>query len=184
MCDRIGLHLKGFDVGNKKRKFLIKSLPGETVFTHSQYQELNVVHNYLVSYGSGQGRIRKYGQAGNWSYSYTIRAVKDNQVVETRTQIDRREYAILEKTKSPSQWTIYQTRRCFIWKNTYYRIDIYEEPCNARCRGLILLSTRASAGISLPNFLEIEKEVTNDEEYSMFNLSRKEKLVATTNGNH
>ncbi len=111
---------------------------------------------------------------GVWSYSYTIRAVKDNQVVETRTKIDRREYAILEKTKAQSQWTIFQTRRCFIWRNRYFRIDIYEEPCNPQCRGLILLSTRAvEEDLCLPDFLQIVKEVTHDENYSMFNLSKK-----------
>lgn len=176
VCERVGLHLKGFDVANRKRKFLIKELPDEKVF--SNYQELNVVHNYLqsTSPNQGQARIRRSGQSGVWSYSYTIRAIKDNQVVETRTQIDRREYTFLEKTKAQSQWTIYQTRRCFIWRNRYFRIDIYEEPCNARCRGLILLSTRAAdQELQLPDFFEIEKEVTNDENYSMFNLSKKDK---------
>lgn len=175
VCDRIGLHLKGFDEGNKKRKFLVKSIPDDKLFPN--YQELNVVHNYLSSNspGMGQARIRKSGQSGVWSYSYTIRQVKDNQVVETRTKVDRKEYAILEKTKALTQWTIYQTRRCFIWRNRYFRIDIYEEPCNPRCRGLILLSTRAvDKDLCLPDFLEIEKEVTHDENYSMFNLSNKD----------
>lgn len=65
VCERIGLHLKGFDAGNKKRKFLIKCLPDEKLF--GNYQELNVVHNYLISNtpGQGQARIRKSGQAGN-----------------------------------------------------------------------------------------------------------------------
>lgn len=176
VCERIGLHLKGFDVGNKKRKFLVKCLPDEKLF--GNYQELNVVHNYLISNtpGQGQARIRKSGQSGVWSYSYTIRQVKDNQVVETRTQVDRREYSILEKTKSPNQWTIFQTRRCFIWRNRYFRIDIYEEPCNPKCRGLVLLSTRAAEkDLQLPSFLKIEKEVTSDETFSMFNLSKREK---------
>ena len=64
VCERIGLHLKGFDVGNKKRKFLVKCLPDEKLF--GNYQELNVVHNYLISNtpGQGQARIRKSGQSG------------------------------------------------------------------------------------------------------------------------
>ncbi len=57
------------------------------------FQELNVVHNYLVS-SCGQSRIRKSGQSGNWSYSYAIRRYEDGQNVETRTAIDRREYAV------------------------------------------------------------------------------------------
>ncbi len=58
--------MKGFDVGNKKRKFLVKCLPDEELFPN--HQELNVVHNYLQSNtpGQGQARIRKYGQAGRF----------------------------------------------------------------------------------------------------------------------
>ena len=65
VCDRIGLHLKGFDAGNKKRKFLVKCLPDDDSF--SNYQELNVVHNYLASNTPGsQARIRKSGQSGTF----------------------------------------------------------------------------------------------------------------------
>ena len=31
---------------------------------------------------------------GNWAYSYATRTYKDNQMVDTRTQIDRKEYAV------------------------------------------------------------------------------------------
>ena len=173
VCERIGLHLKGFDVDTRKRKFLVKSLPDDSMFP--DYQELNVVHNYLISNTDGsQARIRKRGQSGNWSYSYAIRLNEDGQQVETRSQIDRREYSILTKTIDPNNCTIYQRRRCFIWRHRYYRLDIYEEPCNPRCRGLILLSIRSpDPQPFLPQFIKIEREVTNEEAYSMFNLSSK-----------
>ena len=80
---------------------------------------------------------------------------------------------MLTKTIDPTHRTIYQRRRCFIWNNRYYRLDIYEEPCEPSCKGLILLSTRSIEDITLPDFLDIEKEVTNDDNYSMFSLSKK-----------
>ena len=33
VCERIGLNLKSFETGNRKRKFLIKSLPDDSVTT-------------------------------------------------------------------------------------------------------------------------------------------------------
>jgi len=173
VCERIGLRLKGFGVGTIKRKFLVKSLPDDSVFP--DFKELNVVHNYLVSNThDSQARIRKSGQSGNWSYSYVIRFIEDDQQVETRSQVDSQEYSILTKTIDQNHWTIYQKRRCFIWRHRYYRLDVFEEPCNSRCRGLILLSTRSRDPDSfLPQFIEIEREVTNDDAYSMFNLSSK-----------
>lgn len=56
---------------------------------------------------------------------------------------------------------------------------MYEEPCEPNCRGLVLLVTRSSAtddDLLLPDFIQVEREVTNDPAYSMFNLSKKAKL--------
>lgn len=68
--------------------------------------------------------------------------------------------------------TIYKIRRCFLWQNTYFQLDIYKVPCP----GLILLDLFTSLSVDkvlakLPPFLQVEKEVTNDPAYSMFNLS-------------
>jgi len=177
VCERIGLQLKGFDIGNKKRKFLIKPILDDGSEFPPDFQEINVVHHYLSSSAPGcQARIRKSGQSGYWSYSYAMRTTEDGQQVETRKQVDRREYAVLMKTIDPNHWTIYQRRLCFIWKSRYYRIDFYEEPCAPSCRGLIILSTRTShldLDTSMPPFLEIDKEITEESNYSMFNLSMK-----------
>lgn len=35
-----------------------------------------------------------YYQLGNWAYSYATRTYEGDQLVETRTPIDRREYAV------------------------------------------------------------------------------------------
>lgn len=185
VCERIGLDLKGFEAGNKKRKYLIKELPDDSLFP--SYQELNVVHNYLISnVPNVQARIRKSGQAGNWSYSYAVRQYNENgQSVETRRQVDRREYAILTKTIDSSHWTVYQRRRCFLWNRRYFRIDQFEEPCNPSCRGLIILSTRAVGddSLKLPSFIKIEKEISDEPYYSMFNLSLKSLPNGISNSN-
>lgn len=55
-----------------------------------------------------------------------------------------------------------------------------------RCRGLVLLETYSAAYdqdallASLPKFLTIEKEVTGDPAYSMYNLSLKEDWKTST----
>lgn len=60
-------------------------------------------------------------------------------------------------------------------------LQILIDYCNiSRCRGLVLLETYSAAYdqdtllASLPKFLTIEKEVTGDPAYSMYNLSLKE----------
>ena len=36
--------------------------------------------------------------------------------------------------------SVYKTRRCFLWKNQYFQLDIYNEPCHPRCVGFIRLT--------------------------------------------
>ena len=64
VCDRVGVFFKGFDIGNRKRKFLIKCVPD--ILEFPPFQDFNVVHNYLVSTSPDvQARIRMRGQSSN-----------------------------------------------------------------------------------------------------------------------
>lgn len=174
VCERIGLNLKGFGVGNKKRKFLVKSIHYDHPM-FPNFTELKVIHNFLVSSPEfGQIRLRKSGDGDNWSYSYSILASKEGQYVETHNQVKTREYAILSKAIDENHVAVVLKRQCFIWKNRYYRLDIYQEPSEGALEGLILLSTRIDdEELILPDFFEIEKEVTEDPKYFTYNLSLK-----------
>ncbi len=47
----------------------------------------------------------------------------------------------------------------------------------SRCRGLLLMetyTTQKGEGLQLPDFLDVEREVTNDSQYSMHYLSAQE----------
>lgn len=82
--------------------------------------------------------------------------------------------------------TIYKVRRCFLWQQTYFQMDIYKVPCNNRCHGLVLLEAYTTLSgqqlqPKLPSFLTIEREVTDEPDYSMYNLSMKgERLRGST----
>lgn len=112
-----------------------------------------------------------------WTYTYTVRVKSENeQTIETYKQIDKKEYEMLLKTADTQHYTIYKLRRCFEWNHSYFQLDMYEEPCNPACRGLAILSTHSiEPEIVVPDFLEIEREITDDPNYSMYKLSSKKK---------
>lgn len=96
-----------------------------------------------------------------------------------KTQITHRDYLNLLSQRDDSHFTIYKKRRCFLINNQYFQLDIYKEPGHPRCKGLILLETYSAMDEKtlqnrLPKFLTIEKEVTGNPDYSMFNLSLRE----------
>ncbi|XP_063238835.1 TRPL translocation defect protein 14 isoform X2 [Bacillus rossius redtenbacheri] len=186
VCQKLGI-----DTGDrlltdsKKLKFLVRGpLPPDSAFP--TFQDFDVVHNYLqTSTPKMQARLRKRGQNGHWSYIHTIRKPKiRNQVIEVRTQLTHRDYINMLAQRDDSHFTIYKKRRCFLVNNQYFQLDIYKEPCHPRCKGLMFLETYSSREDhqlqkSLPTFLTIEKEVTGNPQYSMFNLSLREEWTVT-----
>jgi len=154
-----------------KRKFLLKGNAMDQRFP-VKYQDFEVQHDYLVSHDGIQTRIRKRGQNGVYTYTVTYRQKVKNEKVETRRDISYREYEVLLGQRDPEINSIIKTRRCFVWDNQYFQIDTYLNPQN----GLSLLEaymSKESTKDVLPSFLTIEYEVTDDEEYSMFNLGKK-----------
>ncbi|XP_073944316.1 TRPL translocation defect 14 isoform X2 [Choristoneura fumiferana] len=182
VCQKIGIETGDrLNVNSKKRKFLVKApLPPDTEFP--PFQDFDVVHNYLQSdLRKAQVRLRKRGQKGHWSYIHTLRKFHSNgQSVEVRTQLSHRDYLNMLPQRDDAHFTIFKKRRCFIYNNQYYQLDLYRQPTHPRCRGLVLLETYSatydqdSLLASLPKFLLIEREVTGDPAYSMYNLSLKE----------
>ena len=68
--------------------------------------------------------------AGNWTYIHTERLPKINeQSPELKMQINVREYELLLAQKDLTHYTIYKKRRCFLWNNHYFQMDIYQDPC-------------------------------------------------------
>lgn len=180
VCNRLGI-----DAGDRlqtntaKRKFLIKYLPDVEKFP--PFQDFTVIHDYLVTPSRKmQARLRKRGQNGVWTYTHTIRRPEINkQSVELRMAIHSKDYYILLMQRDENHETINKIRRCFLWKNQYFQMDIYQEPFPEKCKGLILLetyTTKTADELHLPDFLEVVKEVTDDPNYSMFNLSLKDGL--------
>ncbi|XP_011307342.1 uncharacterized protein Ttd14 isoform X3 [Fopius arisanus] len=186
ICQKLGIDTGDrLRASSRKVKFLVKGpLPADSDFP--PFQDFDVVHNYLQSKTPKlQARLRKRGQKGHWSYIHTLRRPKMcGQVVEVKTQLTHRDYLNMLAQRDDSHFTIFKRRRCFLINNQYFQLDIYREPGHPRCRGLMLLETyTALAGEELknilPSFLSIEKDVTGNPDYSMFNLSLREEWNTT-----
>ena len=113
-----------------------------------------------------------FALVSDFTYTVTYRQVTNGQKVETRRDISYREYEVLRGQKDPKVDTIVKTRRCFVWANQYFQIDIYHHPRP----GLSLVEAYMpldNTTNDLPPFLKIDREVTKESEFSMFNLSQK-----------
>merc|ERR1711874_909704 len=129
-----------------------------------------------------QSRLRKRGRMGKFSYIHTIRKQYGGQMIEVKTPLTHRDYSHLLDQQDPLHLTVNKIRRCFMYNNQYFQLDIYKEPCHPRCRGLMLLETYTTLSKEefkdrLPKFLNVDHEVTGDPAFSMFNLSLREEWI-------
>jgi len=172
----------GIDIGDRlkvnarKVKFAVSlPLPKESEFP--RFVDFEVMHHYLQTTSRNiQSRLRKRGRLGKWSYIHTIRKQVSGQVIEVKTPLTHRDYGHLLDQQDALHFTVNKIRRCFLYNNQYFQLDIYKEPCHPRCKGLMLLETYttlepADLKKTLPTFLNVEDECTGDPAFSMFNLS-------------
>lgn len=179
VCTKLGLNIGDrLSPESIKRKFLVSSLPDKKAFP--VFEDFDVIHDYLSSSDpKSQARLRKRGQNGHYTYMHTSRKETkiNGQVVEVRTNLSSKDYERLYTQLDHSRQSVYKTRRCFLWNNQYFQLDIYSEPCHPRCKGLLILETYTTErgdGLKRPDFLDIVKEVTGDPFYSMFHLALKD----------
>ena len=172
---RMGIDLSDrFDKSSTKRKWLVKSpLPSDAAFP--PFEDFEVQHVYLLSPTNDvEARVRKRGKPGGvWSFQQTIRRDIDGRRIETRQQLTHRDYDMFLTQRDMDHAPAEMRRRCFMYKGHYFQLDTYHRP--AKCHGLTLLTTYCLRGrdVDVPDFLEIEKEVTKDPDYSMGKLTLK-----------
>lgn len=176
----VGIDIKDrLDTKAKKVKFVVNGpLPGEHEFPN--HRDFKVCHHYLQTHSRMmQSRLRKRGRKGKWSYIHTIRKQVSGQVIEVKSPLSHRDYSNLLAQEDKQHFPVHKIRRCFLFNNQYFQLDIYKDPCHERCKGLILLETYTTLSgeelkKQLPPFLNIGSQVTGDSAFSMFNLSLRE----------
>lgn len=175
---RIGINVGDrFKANSRKVKFVVSSLPSDEAFP-VKFTDFQVVHHYLHSAQKGfQTRLRKRMRNGRGTYTFTVRKPElQGQTVEVKQPISQRDYLNLLAHRDDTHLPIFKTRRCFLYQNQQYQLDIYRSPCHSRCKGLILLETFTTLAdeeliASLPPFLRVKRAVTGDPAFSMYNLS-------------
>lgn len=153
-----------------ERRFLVKEVKSIPV----QFQRFHVVQDYLVSNSENTERVRRRSQDGVHTYTHTVKHPRVNgQCIEEERKIDALEYDTLLARKDPARNTIDKHRTCFLHEGKYFELDEYNKPDH----NLVILEVELDSiddKVILPDFIEVEKEITNDDEnYSNYSLAKK-----------
>lgn len=156
-----------------ERKYLVRSVGSIPV----TFQDVEIEQTYLIDEGE---RVRRRGQDGANIYFHTIkRKLSGSKRTEIERQITPREYVELLKRKDPSTVTIHKTRCCFVWEGQYFELDSFIQPHPK----LQLLEAELDEGqtrVPLPPFITIERDVTEDPNYTNRALASAKGSVTAT----
>jgi len=158
-----------------ERKFLISKLNTEAHFgLVSCVKKIEIEQSYLQSPANEEVRIRKRTYEGSSSFLLTTKRKTNNPMIRLETEkiISHYDYLALSKKIDLNKHPLRKDRYCFLHENQYFELDFFKSP--GYLQPLILLEielTEENDKIEIPDWIKVEKEVTNDPQYSNFNLA-------------
>lgn len=154
-----------------ERKFVCRPVAWEDIKVACQ--NISIEQTYLQSAERGVVlRVRKRGQRGSYMYYRTEkRDVETGVRAETEERISREVYEACLAFKEPGTQAIRKQRWCFVYEHQYFELDLI--PQNGGTLYMLELElTEQNQKVSLPPFIQVIKEVTNDPAYSNYALSK------------
>jgi CYTH domain-containing protein/predicted ATPase len=156
----------------RERKFLINR--DSLAVLPIRHETVDIEQTYLESSAfKDNTRIRKRGQHNYFTYTQTIKTkIGSGKNIEKQRNLSEKEFLKLLESANPFHNTIKKKRSCFLWENQYFELDYFLSPNS----GLWLLEAELETdgqNVKLPPFLDVEKEVTDDPNYSNYEISKR-----------
>lgn len=153
----------------KERKYIVEltgELPEDSI-------ESTITQTYLKGEPNVEIRLRKRSWEHKLVYVHTTKKkTSENEELVTERQINQSLYEIMLGLSDHQRQTIHKRRNSFIWKGQYFEVDTYLD----QQQGLVILETKDIAEnepVKFPPFLNVIKDITDDEEYYNYNLAEK-----------
>ncbi len=154
-----------------ERKFLINYPDIKRLEKNPLCRKVEIIQTYLKSTDNEEVRVRQRGENGNYIYYRTSkRKVTDIKRVETESRLSKEEYLSLLMEADTSKRQIRKTRYCLTYNNQYFEIDVYPFWDDKAIMEIELKDENET--VVVPEFIEVIKEVTEDEEYKNASLAR------------
>lgn len=157
--DEIDFLFEGKEI---EKKFLIKYPDIDRLWKLKPFKA-EISQTYLLS-SVGSHRIRKRGANGEYIYFETLKIrISGSSCYEDEKIINEDEYNELLKNADPDKKTINKYRYCFLYDGKYFELDIFDF-WNDRAFLEIELKDINEKYV-LPPFIEVIKDVSDDEHY-------------------
>ena len=154
-----------------ERKYLIYYPNIKQLESMSNCTKVDIIQTYLKSNSDIERRVRARGIDGNYVYYLTEkRKITGLKRIEIERKLTQDDYLALLIESDNRLHTIHKTRYCLSENNQYFEIDIYPEWDNQAIMEIEL--SDEDQEIKIPEFIKIYKEVTDDERYKNYQMSK------------
>ena len=154
-----------------ERKYLIKYPDIKKLESLPNCEKIEIIQTYLISDNDDEVRIRQRGKGGNYIYYKTIKKKISNiKRVEIEKRLSKEEYLELLMKADPNYRQIRKTRYCLTYEKLYYEIDVFPFWDDKAIMEIELENEYEK--VSLPPFIEVVKEVTDDENYKNSSIAK------------
>ena len=157
-----------------ERKFLLRRMPdpADPRLRSVPIEKIAIEQMYLLPRDGAQLRIRRRSQGDSATFYKTRKVpVGPRTRHETESFIDPVEYLHLQALRDPQTGVIRKNRYCFPYRHQYFELDQFKNP-----EDLVLLEielTEENDRLELPDFLDVEREVTDESEFENYAIARR-----------
>lgn len=157
-----------------QKKFLVTDVSFDELLYYAGSGIVTITQDYLTSNNEFEEyRVRKMSQGESSSYHYSAIKKHENgkREIISEANISEENYEKSLLLKNENLATINKTRYSFVYANQYYKLDVFED-------GLMVLEvnlTVENPTVTLPEFVRVVEDVTNDPNYTNINIARRKK---------
>lgn len=156
-----------------ERKYLIRRPDAATLTALPEVRADEITQTYLTMGDGGfSRRVRKRGTAElGWTYTYTRkRTVGFGERIELEDEISEADYQALLQEAEPTMHTISKVRYVFNYLGQMFELDVYAFSETLATLEIELPSI--DTPVTLPEQIEILRDVTGKPGYSNFELAK------------
>jgi CYTH domain-containing protein len=150
-----------------ERKFLLATCPDWThpllaAGRHTRYEQI-----YLQVSDEREDRIRRLSSADAVRYEHTrLFRIRPGVREVVEDVISAAEYERLRLRRDGRRNTVIKDRLCFQWRGQGFELDDIHQPASRSCQLLEIELTAENQEVVLPDFLNIDREVTYEGDYA------------------
>lgn len=157
-----------------ERKFLIEYPDTGYLESLPNCRKIEILQTYLKTDDGSEKRVRQRGENGSYIFIETVKTrISDLVRTEKERLISPEEYNTLLMQSDPERRPIRKTRYCLTYENQYFEIDVYPFWTDKAICELEL--SHEDQEIIWPGFLNVIREVTEEEEFKNHSLAKLQK---------